>query len=323
MFATEGSSRPIVIMPTSITLDKNYIEEDIGFIYYLTAEILPENATNKTITWTTSNPMVATVDSNGKVEIVGDGVCTITAMTVNNLGATCAVKHSAEILPESIEITGGNSVEKNETLQLSAEILPANSTHKIVTWHSSDPAVATVDGNGLVEGVGGGSCIITATTINDLFDTHGIDVTIAPSNIELNLNDVTLYSDDPYSLYYMIPLEGNGYGGAGIASNPYKLKKKYDAVMLGIESDDVTIGYSTTVKVTPSNTNITFMQYDPSFSEYDDEEGIAELREDINNGFGVKLAIKNFISNIDFSITYTIVSDPTSTKTVYFTTKVA
>lgn len=323
LFSTEGSGKPIVIMPSSITLDENYLEGDIGFVYYLKANILPENATNKNIIWTTSNNLVATVDSNGKVEIVGDGVCTITATTVNNLAATCAIKHYAEILPTSVIIAGDSNVDKGATIQLSAEVLPENATNKSVTWHTSDPSIATVNSGGLVTGIKGGACVITARTANGVVGTHDINVVVAPSDIELNLDDITFYIDDSESLYYIIPLDINNNGGKGTADKPFKISKQYDCVAVGIESDEVNLKLSMQVKVISSNSSVTFTQYTPDDSEYNASTKLANLQEYGNDGYCVKLSVETFITDIDFSVTYTMKDDPTAFKVVYYTTKVA
>ncbi|MBQ3845096.1 MAG: Ig-like domain-containing protein [Bacteroidales bacterium] len=80
------------IVPSSITLDPTSLERTIGASSEtLAATVLPNNATNKTVTWTSDNTSVATVTSSGVVSFVGAGNATITAKTFNNLSATCSV----------------------------------------------------------------------------------------------------------------------------------------------------------------------------------------------------------------------------------------
>lgn len=67
----------------------------VGATKQLTATIEPENADNKTVTWSSSAEEFATVDSNGLVTAVAEGSATITAKTSNNLTATCAVTVNA------------------------------------------------------------------------------------------------------------------------------------------------------------------------------------------------------------------------------------
>ena len=78
---------------TGITFDKGKVNfTKVGETAQLTAAIAPENADNQKVTWTSSNPKVATVDENGKVTAVGNGTCTITVTTEDgNMTATCEV----------------------------------------------------------------------------------------------------------------------------------------------------------------------------------------------------------------------------------------
>lgn len=79
---------------TSISLNKTEISKiEVGEQVQLTATVLPENATNRNVTWSSSNSKVATVDANGLVTIVGEGEAIITAKTTDgsNLSATCKI----------------------------------------------------------------------------------------------------------------------------------------------------------------------------------------------------------------------------------------
>ena len=80
--------------PTSLTLDVNQTAT-------LTATVEPDNATNKAVTWSTSDKNVATVDQNGNVKAVGAGKATITATTADGSGvsATCTVTVNGPVLP--------------------------------------------------------------------------------------------------------------------------------------------------------------------------------------------------------------------------------
>ena len=129
---------------------------------------MPTNATDKTVTWTTSDSSVATVTSAGVVRGVAYGTATITATSSNGLTATCTV----HVVPTPVE---GVSLNKDNTTltildgnagseQLTATIQPNDAANKNVTWTSSNPAVATVSSTGLVTAVGKGTTIITVAT---------------------------------------------------------------------------------------------------------------------------------------------------------------
>lgn len=74
----------------NISLNKSTLEVQINGTYLLEATISPSNATDKTITWESDHPEIATVD-NGKVKGIAEGGCTITATTSNGKTATCSV----------------------------------------------------------------------------------------------------------------------------------------------------------------------------------------------------------------------------------------
>ena len=78
---------------TGVTLNKTTLKLGKGASETLTATIAPTNATNKKVTWTSSDPAVATVDASGKVTGVANGTATITVTTEDGgYTATCAVE---------------------------------------------------------------------------------------------------------------------------------------------------------------------------------------------------------------------------------------
>ena len=86
---------------TSVTLDKTSLTLDVGGSDTLAVTVKPDNATNKAVTWSSSNENVATVDQNGNVKAVGAGKATITATTADGSGvsATCTVTVNGPVLP--------------------------------------------------------------------------------------------------------------------------------------------------------------------------------------------------------------------------------
>lgn len=81
----------LISIPTTLTLDKEELTLTVGDIETVTATITPSNIINKTITWTSSNPTVATVDANGKITALSEGKTTVTAALYNGVTATCEV----------------------------------------------------------------------------------------------------------------------------------------------------------------------------------------------------------------------------------------
>ena len=131
----------------SIKLSDLMVDLHIGESKTLTATVVPENATNKSVTWTSSNTAVATV-SNGVIIAVKEGTAIIMA-TAENVTAMCAVTVLAnEVTGITLDITSA-SLKVNENITLTATVKPDNATDKTVTWSSSDESVATVS-NGVV-----------------------------------------------------------------------------------------------------------------------------------------------------------------------------
>ena len=166
---------PIAV--TGVSLNKTSLSfTGTGSSQTLTATVSPSNATNKTLTWSSSNTSVATV-SNGVVKAVGFGTATITAKSNNGKTASCKVTVNP-IQPTGIKATPETSTlyGLNGTVKLSANVMPSNATNKTVTWSSRNTSVATVSSDGTVKAVGYGTTVITATTVNGLTSNCTINV---------------------------------------------------------------------------------------------------------------------------------------------------
>ncbi|URN83916.1 Ig-like domain-containing protein [Acetobacterium wieringae] len=90
------------ISPTNIALNKTTSSIAVNGSEKLTATLSPSNVTETTITWSSSDPTIATVDSNGNVTGIKAGTATITATTVNSLSATCQITVTANTTEKSI-----------------------------------------------------------------------------------------------------------------------------------------------------------------------------------------------------------------------------
>ncbi|MGN0804086.1 MAG: Ig-like domain-containing protein [Candidatus Coproplasma sp.] len=155
------------VAPTSIELNRNNAIIAVGDTLNLTATVLPANTTIKSVVWSTSDDTIATVE-NGVVTAkkAGNVIVTVTSTEDASVKATCTIEVKTTIVyAESIALNYTNeNLKVEDTLQLTATILPANTDDKSVTWESSNTSVATVDANGLVTIVGEGSAVITATS---------------------------------------------------------------------------------------------------------------------------------------------------------------
>ncbi len=166
---------------TGISLNKTSTSIQRGNTETLTATVTPNNATDRTVTWSTSNPSVVTVSSGGVVTAVGIGTATITATTNDgtNLSASCTVTVYWFTVTGVTVTPATATVLVDGTTTLTANVTPANASNQSVTWSSSNPAVATVNANGVVTGVSVGSATITATTVEGGY-TASATITVNP-----------------------------------------------------------------------------------------------------------------------------------------------
>jgi len=158
------------IAVTSVSLDYSYLNLEVGENYTLVARVNPSNATSKSVTWSSSNQNVATIDGSGKVTAKGVGTATITVKSSNGKSADCKVtvtKKDKDIAVTSVSLDYSYlNLEVDENYTLVARVNPSNATNKSVTWSSSNTNVATVDGSGKVTAKGVGTATITVNSSN-------------------------------------------------------------------------------------------------------------------------------------------------------------
>lgn len=174
------SPAPVAANGVTLTPDKTTL--NVGEKQTLTATVLPAYATNKNVTWVSSDTSVATVE-NGVVTAVGKGTATITVTTEDGgYTATCEVTVKLPVSAVTLNETSTALVVGN-TKQLTATVAPANADDSTVTWKSGNTNVATVDQTGKVTAVGVGTTTITATA-GGKSATCTVTVTAKPVPIE-------------------------------------------------------------------------------------------------------------------------------------------
>lgn len=167
---TVKANAPEEIDVESVSLDKTTLTLKPGTSDTLSATVAPEDATDKSLRWTSSNTNVATVDATGKVTAAGNGTAVITASTVDGgFTAQCTVTVS-EDKPEIVAVENvtldktSASLEVGETEQLTATVKPADAANKSVRWKSNDENVVSVDANGKLTAISSGMATVTVTT---------------------------------------------------------------------------------------------------------------------------------------------------------------
>ena len=193
---------------TGVTLDKTSYEMTEGDDFTLTATVNPSNATNKNVTWSSSDQSVASV-VNGKVTALKAGKAMITVRTEDGgKTATCSVTVNAKVYPVTGVTLDKTSYEMTEgdDFTLTATVNPSNATNKNVTWSSSDQSVASVV-NGKVTALKAGKAMITVRT-EDGGKTATCDIAVTEptkaTSLTLDNNWINGYIYRDHSRFYSI-----------------------------------------------------------------------------------------------------------------------
>lgn len=171
--------------------------------------VLPQDA-DQTLSWTSSDPTVATVDQTGHVTPVCRGEATIAVSAVEGKYTdSCAITVDMEDVPVpatgiALDKTNTNAI-LGSTLQLVATPTPTYTTDPLV-WTTSDPAIATVDQTGLVTPVADGPCTITVTA-GEVSATCKVTVRTGQPGLVFSETELTLQVNDSQQLYVL--LDGN------------------------------------------------------------------------------------------------------------------
>ena len=177
---------------TGVVLDQTKAELEVSETLTLVATVLPENATDKSVVWTSDKDSIATV-TDGVVTAVAPGIATITVTTVDgNHSATCVIT----VLEPIIKVTGVTlditelTLDVPQTATLKATVAPEDATDKSVTWASDNETVATVV-DGVVTAVAEGTANITVTTTDGGFKaTCVVTVRIVDGVMNIQVLDI-------------------------------------------------------------------------------------------------------------------------------------
>ena len=163
----DGSKENTNVPVTSVSLSRSSAELVEGESITLIATVSPNNATDKTVSWSSSKSSIASVDYNGTVKALSFGSVTITA-TAGGKSASCNVSVVTKTIKvESITLNKSEvTLVEGETFSLVATISPIDATDPSVAWSSSNSIVATVDNNGLITAIKEGTAIISASNGN-------------------------------------------------------------------------------------------------------------------------------------------------------------
>lgn len=194
--ATAKCRVAVIHRSTGIRLNKTYSLCYIGSTINLKATVLPKSSTIKSVKWSSSNPEIADVLSNGKVTGYAEGEVYITATTTDgsNKSAKCLVKVVEPIPVTDILVAQSKiTLRRGDTDNLAVTLLPDNTSDDI-KMASDNKKVATVTNSGRVRAVGTGTATITITA------TGGTTATVTVEVVDLNKTAVTMRQYDTETL---------------------------------------------------------------------------------------------------------------------------
>lgn len=222
---------------TGLTLNSYYEEIMTGTKFVIVPTVLPIEAPDKSVTYVSSDPTVATVDENGVVTGISGGTCEIVVTTVESeLKATCTIYVREYV--SSITISGSKEIiNVKDELQLEAEIQKVTATNKNIVWSSSNTAVAVVSQTGKVVGVAPGTVVITALAADGsgISDSVVIRVINPVTQIELSESKITIYVGETHNVVAKIVPENATIKGIQWTSDNEEVAKVYsDGDIVGI-----------------------------------------------------------------------------------------
>ena len=150
---------------TGITATINKTTLPVGEVAQISPTVLPSNASNKAVTYSSNATNVASVDANGKVTAKGIGQAVLTVKTVE--GGKVA---TLNVTVTPIAVTGVTAkidrsrIRIGEVAQVTSTVLPSNASNKAVTYSSSNTGVAVIDNQGKVTAKAAGTVNLTVKT---------------------------------------------------------------------------------------------------------------------------------------------------------------
>ena len=252
------------IIVSGITLSTTTINLTPSQTSQITATVLPSNATNKSVTWTSSNSAAATV-VNGLVTAIAVGSATITVSSTDgsNRSATALVTVTpVPIVPVSAITLNQTtaSLYPTNTLTLTAFVTPSNATNKTVAW-SSNSSNATVNSSGVVTAVYAGSAIITARSVSgSQIATCAITITVPVTSVTISPITNTINTDTTRQLSStVLPSNATNKAVTWTSANSNIATVSSTGIVRGVAPGSTTIRVQTVDRGFTATSNVTIV----------------------------------------------------------------
>ena len=229
------------INTTALSINKTSTTLNKGATETLTVTRTPSSVSYPTISWSSSNTSVATVNSSGVVTAVGNGTCTITATTTDgtNISKTCSVTVKTPVTGVTVSPTT-LTLNVGGTYTLAKTITPSDASNQNVVWSTDNTSIAIVDSSGKVTAVSKGTCNITCTSSENssyksscsvTVNQQATGITICPTTKELLLG-----TSKPNLFDY-----NKWFSNSFITVGSYLSKNEYGFTLTSIANDAYTV----------------------------------------------------------------------------------
>ncbi len=215
---------------SNIALNEEAVTVAVHKSVSLKAEVEPKNASNKKLTWSSSDESIATV-KGGNVTGVGPGTATITATADDGSGVSAKLEVTVIVPVKTIELSETKVLPLPPLVpwRVTAQISPEDATLQDIVWTSSDEKIANVDQNGTINGVSPGTATITAVAA----DGQGAKASV---KVKIENYDVVFDSMESKSVEYTIVPGSHHIRGKVKNGNVSMAELDYTILLIGTNS---------------------------------------------------------------------------------------
>lgn len=232
----------IVVMPQEVMLKQ-------GEKVKLKTSVLPKDAEDQKLKYTTNNNKVATIDESGTITGVNKGTATITIQSNNNIRKTVKVTVNEKVVPVTkiTAIVNNNKIDIGGTAKITTTISPSNATDKTIYYTSKNPDILTVDNTGLVTGKKGGTGQIIISSPYGV--STSLTIVVNPKLVEtisLNKSNETMFVGESIIANVTVSPTGASNKVKWDSSNKSVATVTQEGLVVGVGTGTSTITATTT-----------------------------------------------------------------------------
>ncbi len=231
-----------VYYPKTVSISKSTATLPIPKQLKLSAKVGPETTPYVDITWSSSNPKVASVDSSGLVTPLKAGTVSIFATAKNGVRARCVITVPQPVTKVKVSLSSV-VIGKGEKVSVSASLYPTDAADKTVRWSSSDTSVVKVT-NGQIQGLKEGTASVTAASVNGPSAVCQVTVRSAPSKVTMRSKTLYIGIGETLTLGSDVSVGAASYSLSYGSSDPKRLKvttSNRKATLTGLAKGSVSV----------------------------------------------------------------------------------